>query len=97
MSWFNLPSDKSKSSISKASSYQEIGKLWDNYSLADYWDETQPVEFEIDLNKESRFYYKIDQALSRQLIEVAKQQGISANQLVNLWIEEKLQTLKDLC
>lgn len=89
--------ETSKSSISQATSYQEIGEFWDSHSLADYWDETQLVEFEIDLNQESRFYYKIDQALSKQLIEVAKQQGISANQLVNLWIEEKLRDLKDLC
>ncbi len=88
--------EKSKSSISQATSYQEMGEFWDDHSLADYWDETRPVEFEIDLNKGSRFYYKIDQALSKQLIEVAKQQGISSNQLVNLWIEEKLQALKNL-
>ena len=28
-------------------SYEEIGEFWDTHSLADYWDQTEPAEFEI--------------------------------------------------
>jgi hypothetical protein len=37
---------KSKSSISNATSYEEIGEFWDSHDLSDYWDRTKPVEFE---------------------------------------------------
>jgi len=29
---------------------EEIGEFWDTHSLADYWDETREVEFQINLN-----------------------------------------------
>jgi len=44
---------KSKSSISKAQSYEDIGEFWDTHDLADYWDRTHPVEFEIDIQFEA--------------------------------------------
>ncbi len=28
-------------------SYEEIGEFWDTHSLADYWDQTEPAQFEI--------------------------------------------------
>ena len=31
---------------------EEIGEFWDTHSLADYWDETEEVEFQVDLRAE---------------------------------------------
>ena len=31
---------------------EEIGEFWDTYSLANYWDETYEVEFQVDLKSE---------------------------------------------
>ena len=31
---------------------EEIGEFWDTHDLADYWDETEEVEFQIDLKSE---------------------------------------------
>ena len=28
---------------------EEIGKFWDTHSLADYWEETYEVEFQVNL------------------------------------------------
>ena len=28
---------------------EEIGEFWDTHSLADYWDETQEVEIQVNL------------------------------------------------
>jgi hypothetical protein len=42
---------KNKSSISKAQSYREIGEFWDRHDLSNYWERTQPVEFEIDIQQ----------------------------------------------
>jgi len=79
-----------KSSISKASSYEEIGEFCDTHDLADYWDQLEPVEFEIDIQSEV-IYYAIDRELSVKIQYVAKRRGISADTLINLWLQEELQ------
>lgn len=32
---------------------EEAGEFWDTHSLADYWDQTQEVHFEVDLKGSS--------------------------------------------
>ena len=54
--------DRSKSSISKARSYKEIGEFWDEHDLAEYWEQTKPVEFEFDIQSEVT-YYPLDSGL----------------------------------
>ncbi len=81
---------KGRTPISKASSYREIGEFWDTHSLADYWDQTKPVEFEIDIQSEVT-YYPLAQRLSQQIRKQAKRQGTSPVALLNRWIEERLE------
>ena len=81
---------KSRSSLSKAKSIQEIGEFWDTHDLAENWDETRPAEFEIDLQSELT-YYAIDSGLSEKIQSFAKKRGISPDTLLNLWLQEKLQ------
>ena len=56
---------KSKSSISKAQSYKEIGEFWDAHELTEFWDQTQPVEFEVNIQSEV-IYYRLDIRLSEK-------------------------------
>ena len=81
---------KRKSSISKASSYQEMGEFWDTHDLTDYWDQTKPVEFTVNLQSEAT-YYSLESSLSDRIQAIAKQRGVSAETLLNLWVQEKLQ------
>ncbi len=81
---------RGRSSISKARSYKEIGEFWDTHDLADYWEQTQPVEFEVDIQSEVT-YYPLDTALSAYVRSVAMQRGVSPETLLNLWVQEKLQ------
>lgn len=80
---------QNKTSISKKSSYQEIGEFWDNHDLSDFWDQTKPVEFEVNIQRQ-RIYYPIDKKLSDNVLELAKRRGISAETLINLWVSEKI-------
>ena len=80
---------KGKSSVSNAASYKEIGDYWDNHDLADHWEETQPVDFEVDIQSEV-IYYPIEATLSTQVRSLAAQRGVSAETLLNLWVQEKL-------
>jgi len=80
---------RNKSSISKASSYKEIGEFWDTHELSDYWDQTKPVEFEVDIQSEG-VYYAIEPKLSAKISRIAKKRGLPAETLLNLWLKEKL-------
>jgi hypothetical protein len=80
---------KSKSSISKARSYREIGEFWDTHDLSEYWDQTTPVEFEVDIQLEAT-YYPVEKGLSEKIRVIAKQRGVSPETLLNLWLQEKV-------
>ncbi len=78
-----------KSSISRARSYKEIGEFWDTHDLSEYWDQTKPVEFEVDIQSEAT-YYPVETTLSAKLSRIAKRRGVSAETLLNLWLREKV-------
>lgn len=79
--------NRNRSSISKARSYKEIGESWDSHDLGDYWEQTQPVEFEVDIQSEVT-YYPLDVTLSRKVCSIARQRGVPPETLVDLWVQD---------
>lgn len=79
-----------KSSISQATSYQEIGEFWDSHDLGEFWEQTEPVEFEVEINS-STSYFPIEKNLATKLRQMAQQRGVSAQTLLNLWVQEKIE------
>jgi len=79
-----------KSSVSKASSYREIGKYWDEHDLEDAWDPSRQVEFDVGIESRLR-YFPLDRDLGRKIDYAARRRGVTAETLLNLWIQEKLQ------
>jgi putative ribosome biogenesis GTPase RsgA len=69
---------------------EEIGEFWDKHDLAENWDKTGHVEFEVDLQSEQT-YNAVDNRLSEKIQAFAKKRGISPNTLLNLLLQEKLQ------
>ena len=80
---------RNKSSISKQDSYQKIGEYWDTKDLGEIWDKTEEAEFTVDLQSDV-YYYPIETSLSSKLHKIAKEKGVSAETLLNLWLQEKL-------
>ncbi len=80
---------ESKTSISKASSYAEIGEFWDTHDLSDYWELTKPAAFEVDLQGSS-IYFPLQRDLVEQLRQAAAVQGVSPETLLNLWVHERV-------
>jgi hypothetical protein len=80
---------ENKSSLSGSRSYQELGEYWDTHSLADHWDQTSPAEFEVDV-KSSTLYFPVDRFLAERLREMASAHGVSAETLLNLWLQERV-------
>ena len=80
---------ENKSSLSGSRSYEELGEYWDTHSLADHWDETHPVEFELDVQSSS-LYLPVDRLLAEKLRALAASHGVSAETLLHLWLQEKV-------
>ena len=80
---------ENKSSLSGSRSYEELGDYWDTHSLADHWDKTRAVEFELDVQS-SAMYFPVDRVLAEKLRAVASAHGISPETLLNLWLQERV-------
>ncbi len=80
---------KNKTLISKASSYQEIGEFWSEHDLTDFWDQTKPVEFEVNIQSE-KIYYPLERDLANEVSKIANKRGVAVETLLNLWIKEKV-------
>ena len=81
---------KNKTSISKATSYKEIGDYWDSHDVTEIWDQTKKVEFDVQIESEVT-YYPLEKSLSEGVQNLAKKRGVSSETLINLWIQQKLQ------
>jgi CopG antitoxin of type II toxin-antitoxin system len=70
-------------------SIEEAAEFWDSHDLADYWDLTQEVEFEVDIQRRV-FLTALEPELAKRLTECARKQGVSTETLINLWLSERL-------
>ena len=79
-----------RTSISKASSYEEIGEFWDTHDLTDYLDDSQIVDFNTSDVQPSRIYFHVETELAQRVRAIAKRKGVSGTTLLNSWVREKL-------
>ncbi len=80
---------KNRSSISNAESYRAIGEYWDRHDLSEVWDDTQAVDLEVGAISQ-RHFFPLEQALSNKVHRLARTQGVSAETLLNLWVQEQV-------
>ena len=71
-------------------SVEEAAEFWDTHSLADYWDQTQEVEIEVQAPR--RQWVPLASDLADKTAEKARQEGVSLETLVNIWVAEKLKS-----
>lgn len=76
-------------SISKARTLEEIADFWDTHSLADYWEQTHEVEFEVRAKR--RWRVTLVPEIYERIEAQARERGILPETLVNLWLVERLQ------
>lgn len=79
---------KSKTSISKAESLEQIADYWDTHDLTDHWDQTQEVDCIISIESE-KFLFSLDTSSLEKLRKIATSRGISIETLINIWVHEK--------
>ncbi len=84
----NESNDPKRTSISQAKTPQEIAEFWETHSLADYWDETHQVEFEVRARRRRRITLEPD--IYAEIEKQARTRGVSPETLVNVWLAERL-------
>lgn len=70
-------------------SLEEFWAFWDAHSTADYEDIMEDVDVQINLGS-SKIYCAVAKDLVAQLRNQARQQGVSSETLLNLWLKEKM-------
>lgn len=83
-----------KNPIPDMSSYDEVAEFWDNHSVVEYWDETEPAEFELDLKARRRYLIALDRELLARAQKLALARGLSTESMVNLLLEQRLNQLE---
>ena len=68
---------------------EEAAEFWDSHDLADYWDLTEEVEFEVNMPRR-RYLVAVAPELAEKLAAEAHRRGLSTEALINLWLSEKL-------
>ncbi|MCB0063061.1 MAG: hypothetical protein KDE19_13140 [Caldilineaceae bacterium] len=88
--------DKQVSSISKADTVEGIAAYWEEHSLADHWDETREVHFEVRA-KPRQWPRVVLNALELELLMEAKQRNAEMDQDPSTVVthEELLQKLAE--
>ncbi len=69
-------------------SIEAFWEFWDTHSTADYEDLMEDVEVQFNLES-SKTYCAVAKDLIDQLRTLARQQGVSTETLINLWLQEK--------
>ncbi len=81
-------SEHGKTSISKATTIEEIAEFWDTHSLANYWDQTREVDVEVLAQRRRRVV--IDPEVYERLAQLARKRGLHPETLINMWLAERL-------
>lgn len=66
----------------------------ETHSLAEYWEQTEAAEFEIDPHAHRRYLVAFDPELLQCVQRLAQTRGLSTECLVNLLLEQRTQQLE---
>lgn len=80
--------------IPEMSNYEDVAEFWDTHSLADYWEQTEPADFEIDPDARRRYLVALDPELLQRVQKLAQSRGLSTESLVNLLLEQRIHQLE---
>lgn len=71
----------------------EAGEFWDTHDLTDYWDQTREVKGRVDV-KRRVFLAALESGLAKKLEASARQQGVSTQTLINVWLTERVTAIR---
>ncbi len=73
----------------KFKSLEDAADFWDTHDATDYEEFSKPVTVDVRLDDSQR-YFELKRNIARKLSRLAKKEKISAEVLLNRWVEEYL-------
>lgn len=70
-------------------SLDELIEFFDNRDLGEYLDDMPEAEFEVNI-KQQIYLITLEAELANRLTEIAKSRHTSSEELVNIWVREKI-------
>ncbi len=80
--------------IPEFKSYEEMADFCDTHDLTDYWDQTEPAEFEISPKTRRRYMVSVDRDVLLRVQQMAQVRGTSTESLINLLLEQRLHEIE---
>ena len=71
------------------SSNQELVEFFDTHDMGEYESELPEAYFDVDI-KRNHYLVSVDGYLMNKLLEVAQEQQVSVEMLLDSWLKEKL-------
>lgn len=75
--------------LGEATSLDELVGKFESEDWGDLWEKSPEVDFDVKL-KSRDYNFALDRTLAVDLIRSAHAHGVSAETLLNLWIQQKL-------
>jgi hypothetical protein len=75
-------------------SLDEMVDFFDTHDLGDYLDQMPEAHFDVNLQRRT-YLVAIDEDIIRRLAEIARQEQVPAEALVNRWLEEKISSYSE--
>jgi hypothetical protein len=80
--------------IPEFASYEEMADFVDSHDMADYWEQTEPAQFEMSPQARRRFLVPVDRDLILKIQKMARLRGLTTESLVNLFLEQHLKEIE---
>jgi CopG antitoxin of type II toxin-antitoxin system len=78
-----------RTSLSRASNFEELVNYWDAHDLADMWDQTQAVKADVRLVRR-RYLVAIESDVLQSVRQLARRRRLSYGTLINRLLRERL-------
>ena len=76
--------------LARDASDREVAAYWDTHSVADQWDELEPVAFNVKPSARRVVTLRLDPGAADALRALARRRGTNYSGLARLWLSERL-------
>ncbi len=80
--------------IPEFTSYEDMEEFCDTHDLGEYWEQTEPAEFEISPWARRRYLVSVDRDLLLRVQHIAHIRGVTTERLVNVLLEQRVHELE---
>jgi CopG antitoxin of type II toxin-antitoxin system len=81
--------ERKSKKLPQFNSNRELVEFFETHDMGEYESELPEADFDVDITR-NHYWVSIDGALMSKLVEVAKEQQVSVEMLLDSWLKEKL-------